>query len=320
MNDTKFGVSALSEKSSRRQVLKGLGLGLGALGFASSGLFARAASNDGPEVATGRNNALRINRGDGDILNFALNLEYLEAEFYLYATTGAGLEAQSVAVTGLGTPGTVLIKDNPTVPFATPAIQQYAQEIAADELAHVKFLRQVLGDLAVARPAIDLRDSFTAAARAAGVIAADATFDPFADEVSFLLAAFIFEDVGVTAYRGAAPLLRNRTILSAAAGILGAEAYHASEIRTLIYQTGATAHEAAQKISDLRDSLDGADDRDQGVVLNAVANIVPTDANGLTFARTAREVLNIVYFAPDAASGGFFPAGVNVRPRGKSGN
>lgn len=241
---------------------------------------------------------------DFDILNFALNLEYLEAEYYLRAVFGRGL--RDADVTGSGTLGGVT--GGRKVPFARSGIQQYALEIARDEEAHVKFLRAAItafGGTPVARPTIDLQNSFNAAAAAAGL---GASFDPYESENNFLLGAFIFEDVGVTAYKGAAPLLMNKDVLEAAAGLLAVEAYHASEVRTVLYARGFG--DATQKISDLRDSVDGPDDLDQGVVLNGEANIVPTDQNGLVFSRTTRQVLNILYLGGQT-SGGFFPNGLN---------
>jgi hypothetical protein len=125
-----------------------------------------------------------------------------------------------------------------------------------------------------------------------------------------LLAAFLFEDVGVTAYKGAAPLINNKTYLEAAAGILAVEAYHARIVRSALYAKGMRAQ--AQKLSNARDSLDGSSDDDQGIGKKNSANIVPTDHNGLAFSRTAANVLNIVYLTPKATKrGGFFPSGVN---------
>ncbi len=245
---------------------------------------------------------------DFDILNFALNLEYLEAEYYLRAAFGRGLAGRDTR--GTGERGRVT--GGSAVPFATAAIREYAEEIARDEEAHVKFIRAAItafGGSPVARPTIDLRTSFTNAAVAAGLIPAGGTFNPFADENSFLLGAFVFEDVGVTAYKGAARLLSNKDVLEAAAGLLGTEAYHAGTVRTVLFARGMTT--AVKKISDLRDAVDGSSDLDQGVVLGGVANIVPTDANALAFSRTAEQVLNIVYLGGEASGFGFFPDRLN---------
>lgn len=254
---------------------------------------------------------------DFDILNFALNLEYLEAQFYSYAVFGTGLEAGQL--TGTGTQGAVT--GGRKVAFTDPVVAQYAKEIAQDEVAHVAFLRKVLGTSAVAQPAIDVgtdpNGAFSSAARAAGLIGANASFDPYSSDENFLLGAYIFEDVGVSAYKGAAPLVSNKTYLEAAAGILAAEAYHAGLVRTILYRKGIATPalvDATVKISDARDSLDGATDIDQGIkgADASISNIVPTDANGLAYSRTTGQVLNIVFLNKLAvAKGGFFPAGVN---------
>jgi hypothetical protein len=243
---------------------------------------------------------------DSAILNFALNLEYLEGEFYSYATTGHGLPRNLIH--GRGRLGAVI--GGHQVPFKTKSVREFAEEIARDEHEHVAFLRSALGSAKVARPKINLRYSFTQAARAAGLIGPKQAFDPFANENDFLLGAYIFEDVGVTAYKGAAPLISNKTYLSAAAGILAVEAYHASNVRTVLYNRGYGL--VTNKISAARDFLDGGKHLDQGTRRHHKANIVPADKNGLAFSRTPAEVLNIVYLTPKVATrGGFFPAGVN---------
>ena len=238
---------------------------------------------------------------DTDILNFALNLEYLEAEYYLRATTGMGLAAANTS--GTGTQGTVT--GGSAVPFLVKKIADLAAEIAANEKDHVEFLRAALGSSAVAEPSIDLYNSFNALAVAAGL---GESFNPFQNDLTFLLGAYIFEDVGVTAYAGAAPLITSKTYLGAAADILAVEAYHAGSIRTLLYELGQQA--ATGKISALRAAASMAAD-DQGVSLNNMINIFPVDASGLAFNRTTTQVLNIVYLGGASANYGFFPQGLN---------
>lgn len=247
---------------------------------------------------------------DSDILNFALNLEYLEAQFYTLATTGKTIDQLGIGITsGSGAAGgTVTVKANAAVPFTTPLLQQYANEVATDEQNHVKFLRTALGSSAVAMPNIDLMNSFNALAQAAGL---GSSFDPFASETNFLLGAFIFEDVGVTAYSGAAGLISDTTTLGKAAGILAVEAYHAGSIRLRIFAAGTAAQQASTAIASARASLDGTGNDDIGVGLDAgAATIVDADSNAIAFSRTTSQVLKIVY-GGGSTGGAFFPNGLN---------
>jgi hypothetical protein len=82
--------------------------------------------------------------------------------------------------------------------------------------------------------------------------------------------------------------------VEAAAGILAVEAYHMGMARSQLYEMGEKAHKAANALSEARDKLDGAEDKDQGIVRNGKANFVPSNPDGIAFRRTPQEVLHIV--------------------------
>jgi hypothetical protein len=281
-----------SPTQSRRQSLKGLALFAGASVVCLNRPTPILAQAPSPSEIK-----------DEDIFQFALNLEYMEAEYYLHATTGKGIDAADAG----SNPGDV--KGGREVNFQSKAIREFADELAQNELAHVRFYRKTLGNQAVSRPAIDFEAGFAAAAKGAGL----PEFDPFAHDMNFLLGGMLFEDVGVTAYAGAASVLKKKEFVEAAAGILAVEAYHMGMARSQLYEMGEKAQKAANAISAARDKLDGPGDKDQGIERNGRANFVPSNADGIAFRRTPQEVLRIVYLTdkPGVSNGGFYPKGMN---------
>ena len=326
MNDTliiKALEGSAERRSERREFFRRAG-GLAAGAAAAAGAALVAAREKWPAAAAlaagGEVQAQQmLPMSDTDILNFALNFEYLEGNFYNYIVNGAPIDAS--LTTGVGTLGAATGGRAHT--FDDPVVGAYARQLVNDETGHIKFLRSQLGSAAVAQPAIDLGTSptsaFSVAAQMAGAVPAGQPFDPYASDVNFLLAAFLFVEVGTSAYQGAAGLLTSNLYLDAAAGILAVEAYHSGIARTLIYNKGIALPMDANNpinltvgISNARDSLDGPTDDDQGLIYNGAPNFVPTDANSLTFPRTTAQVLNIGYLnAMSVTKGGFFPNGVN---------
>jgi Ferritin-like domain len=212
---------------------------------------------------------------DADILNFALNLEYLEGEFYSVATTGQTLVQLGIippsAVTGPTTGGSM-------VNFSGSSVAFVASALASDEQTHVRFLRSVLGTrAAVKKPAINL----------------DALGYGFASVNDFLKLARQFEDVGVSAYLGAAPLIQSKIYLAKAAAIMATEAQHSGSVRLECIDNGV--------VSPAVDSLD---------VPPTMQTPYDVNADALSIPRTTAQVLNIVY-AGGKCSGGFYPDGMN---------
>lgn len=277
--------------SGRRAFLRTLSVG-------AAGALAMSGSLDGAQAQTAAPSA-------SDVFNFALNFEYLGAEFYLHAINGTTLGAGDIE--GTGPQGAVV--GGHIVPFQDPIVAGIAREFAVDEIGHARFLRSILGGARIARPAIDFVNSFTAFARFAGIIPGTGTFDAFGSDENFLVSAFILEDVCVTALKGASPLIRNNEFLEAASGLLATEGYQAGILRGMLAQRGLFTR--AQQVSDLRDYYDGPSDIDQGIGTASVPNIVPTDANSIAFSRTPEQVRNIAYGTTNGQPGGFFPNGLN---------
>lgn len=226
-----------------------------------------------------------------EVLQFALNLEYLESEFYTYAQYGYGIESMGIGTSGLAnspnptsggsTTGGSKVNFSNNLIF-TPAI---AAEIGADERAHVVLLRTALGNSAIAKPNLNL----------------DALGFGFANENDFLKLSRIFEDIGVSAYAGAAGMLSTPSVITTAARILAVEGEHVSTVRTQIARLNVAT----------TPPLDGADllpppSGSQSEYLSV------NPSNGLVAVRTPGEVLYLAFGnRSGVSSGGFFPTGVN---------
>ncbi len=267
----------LSETTNRRSMIKKLAMATAAVGTATAvgGKTALAVTTDQTPI---------------NVVQFALGLEYLEAEFYTIATTGKTLAQTGIDTSGSGRSGPTNTKYG-QVDFSDNTIltQEVAMNIAADERAHVKLLRSALQSYnvtPVAKPTINLDALASIGASLQNM-------------QSFLILARIFEDIGVSAYAGAAALLVSQpAILMYAARILAVEGEHVGNIRLQIAKLGIQTF-----------AVDAAD----VIPPPSGSNFFSTNtANGLVATRTPFEVLYLAFGdAGNAGAGGFFPNGYN---------
>jgi len=250
-----------------------------------------------------------------DVLNFALNFEFLEAEFYSYGSTGISLAANVAASAGSKTP---LIASSPTITASnvlnppTVTLTGNQQVIVAallqDEAHHIAGLQAAilgLGGTPITEPSIDFS--------AGGTIPAITT------NTAYFAAARQFTALGNSAYAGAAAsLIGNTTILETASQILGAEAQHLGAVNYLCITLGITTPSPDAQI-------DAQDVAPNSILASGVPAIftvtsLTTAAPAVGIARTPQQVLGVAYgvstpatTTPTAGSvkGGFFPSGVN---------
>lgn len=112
------------------------------------------------------------------------------------------------------------------------------------------------------------------------------------------------------------------------AGLLGVEAGQDAVIRHYLYERGEqlvhpyniTVTEFTNRISNLRNNLGMCGIKDEGVFVSPVlgaemltsSNVLSADRDSLSYARTPKEILRIVYSTGnESIPGGFFPQGAN---------
>jgi Ferritin-like domain len=271
----------------RRKFMIGMSLAGGAVGASLAGCSSE--SNQTPSTV------LAAGPSEFDILNFALNLEFLETTFYSFATQGTDLPASLIAGSGpvTGAPSKLT--------FLNQQVTDLLNEIFFDEMSHVIALQNVLGSSQIKRPALNL-------AAAGPVTGAD-----------FITIARQFVDVGASAYAGGIALLTGAN-LATVAQILPVEGFHAGALRLIAIQQGLPFAPA-----------DGLDVPTSDPGAEVLATQGPTAAGGffatagkstattgvpagLAFTRSASQVLQIVYNAPGqtgVTKGAFFPNGLN---------
>ncbi|NMN37237.1 MULTISPECIES: ferritin-like domain-containing protein [unclassified Pedobacter] len=109
----------------------------------------------------------------------------------------------------------VKVASAPPATFTT-AQKAYFQDIQFHEIAHREFFKAALGTAAI------------------GSLEVDFSSIDFTSASSVLGAAMAFEDLGVSAYNGAGPRIKNGTYLLLAGKIVSVEARHAAYVRDLI--------------------------------------------------------------------------------------
>ncbi|WP_152418369.1 ferritin-like domain-containing protein [Halorubrum aidingense] len=195
---------------------------------------------------------------DVDILNYARTLEFLEARFYAEALENIGEEAFMET----------LSEEDPL----RDGMFGELETIQAHEEAHAEALGaavEELGGEPVEEPEFDF----------GGVVE---------DPVEFLETAAEIEDVGVSAYAGAAPYIENENILVPALGIHSVEARHTSYLRTLngdtnfpnVVDAPRSRSEVEELVAPFIVGMEEPDDEEEGDEEEGEGTDAPEEENG----------------------------------------
>ncbi|KAK9983778.1 hypothetical protein SO802_033303 [Lithocarpus litseifolius] len=257
---------------------------------------------------------------DTDRIQFALNLEFLEAEFFLNGALGHGLDSIEPSFAQGGPPPIGATKAN-----LDPLVRQIIEEFGYQEVGHLRAIITRVGG--IPRPLLDLSpQNFAKIFDEAAGFKLSPPFDPYLNSLNYLLATYVIPYVGLVGYVGTIPNLSKKSSQSLVASLLGVEAGQDAVIRTLLYERAEekvlpydiTVAQFTDYISRLRNNLAMCGIKDEGIIVplylgaenRTDSNILSANTDSLSYARTPPEILRIVYgTGNERVPGGFYPHG-----------
>ncbi|XP_021280504.1 desiccation-related protein PCC13-62 [Herrania umbratica] len=266
----------------------------------------------------------RIVANDVDRIQFALNLEFIEAEFFLNGALGMGLDAMAPSLAQGGPPPVGARRAN-----LDGRTRRIIEEFGYQEIGHLRaIITNVRG---FPRPQLNLSvEAFATMMNRAMNTTLSPPFNPYANTINFLLASYIIPYVGLVGYVGTIPNLVSSSNRQLAASLLAVEAGQDAVIRTLLYERAnetvppyrMTVANFTNRISELRNRLGMCGVKDEGLIVplqlgaenRTTSNILSADVNSLSYSRTPLEILRIIYgTGNESRPGGFFPSGGSGR-------
>ncbi|XP_022760931.1 desiccation-related protein PCC13-62-like [Durio zibethinus] len=259
---------------------------------------------------------------DVNLLEFPLNLEYLEAEFFLYGALGHGLDKVAPYL-AQGGPSPIGAKKANLDALTKDVVLQFAYQ----EVGHLKAIKKTVKGFP--RPQLDLSaSSFAKVIDHAFGKPLVPPFDPYANSINYLIASYLIPYVGLTGYVGANPKLQGAVSKRLVAGLLGVESGQDAVIRGLLYEKAlvkvspyqTSVAEFTGRISELRNRLGHAGRKDEGLIVprtwgaegKVIGNVLAGDQFSVAFDRSPEEILRIVYGSGnESIPGGFYPKGAN---------
>ncbi|KAI3961221.1 hypothetical protein MKX01_035807 [Papaver californicum] len=243
-------------------------------------------------------NAVPIYPEDVHFLQFALNLEHLEADYFLFGALGYGLDQVAPELAMGGPPPKGAKKAN-----LDELANRIIEEFGYQEVGHLRVIKSTVGG--IPRPLLDLSASNLATImdNAFGHHL-EPPFDPYANSINYMLSSYVIQYVGLTGYVGMNPFLNGYKIKRTS--------------QELVHPYNYTVAEFTERISKLKNNLGRCGIKDEGVTVpmnlgaenRTTSNVLSAMHDSKSYGRTPAEILRIVYgTGNEHVPGGFLPNG-----------